>query len=63
MLGFVASNPVTFLDSTDKLLTLSLYAIQVIIGELAPLLTNAPLQLIPLASQSVLVHIHLQRVF
>lgn len=61
-LGLVASNPVTFLDFTDKLFILSLDAIQIIIGQLAPLLTNAPLELIPLPFQRVLVHIQTSNV-
>ena len=58
-LGFIASDPIPLLDSADELLSFPLYAIQVIIGELAPLFANTPLQLIPLTSQRVFVHVAL----
>jgi len=40
-LGLIAGNTVTLLDFSDELFGLSLYAIEVVIGQLSPLLPNA----------------------
>src|ERR1043165_1882994 len=47
---------VALLEATDQLLRVALDSGNVIVGQLAPLLTYAALELCPLALQRVLVH-------
>jgi hypothetical protein len=58
--GLITCDPVAFLDLADELLRATLDLIQIIIGQLSPLLTNLSLELCPLTLQSVLVHAVLQ---
>ena len=59
-LSVVSSNAVALLDLADQLLSATLNLIQIIIGELAPLLADAPLKLFPLAFQGIFIHVVLQ---
>jgi cytochrome d ubiquinol oxidase subunit I len=56
LLGLVAGDTVALLDLTDQLLAFALNLIEIIVGELPPLLSNSSLQLGPLALECVFVH-------
>jgi len=56
-LGFVFRDAVPFLESAHQLLTPPLNLIEVVVGQLAPLLANPTLELRPLTFQRVLIHV------
>jgi hypothetical protein len=58
--GLVACEPVSFLNSADKLFGTTLNLVEVVIGELSPLLPNTTLDLRPLTFEGVFVHCFLR---
>src|SRR5680860_1466425 len=55
-LGLLAAVTVALLDLANQLLVIALRRLDVVLGELAPLLLDAALELLPLTSQDVSVH-------
>src|SRR5688572_10969476 len=56
-LGFKLGITIALLEHTDKLATLSGDLLNLVIGEIAPLLADRAFQLHPLAFQNILVHL------
>src|SRR5690606_33833713 len=54
--GLVAGDAVALLDPPDQLVALPLGLLQVVIGELAPLLPGAPHELLPVALELIPIH-------
>src|SRR5712691_231377 len=55
-LGFVALNAVTLLDPADELGAFALDQIEIIVGELAPLLLHFAFYLLPVSFHAIPVH-------
>src|ERR1700694_5226121 len=55
-LGFIALNAVTLLDPADELGALALDQIEIVVGELAPLLLRFAFYLLPVSFHAVPVH-------
>ncbi|ESY03888.1 hypothetical protein X753_21265 [Mesorhizobium sp. LNJC399B00] len=49
-------NAVTFLDRTFELIAVAGYAVEIIIGELAPLLLDLTFELLPISFDAIPVH-------
>ena len=54
--SFFLDHALTFLDPADELVTFASNDIKVIVGELAPLLTNLALELLPVSCNLIFVH-------
>src|SRR5215207_5228599 len=54
--GFVAADAVTFLDASEQLVALAGDDVEVVVGQLAPLLLGLALELFPVAFDGVFVH-------
>src|SRR5438132_12286466 len=61
-LGLVLGEAVTLLQSSGQFLALALDHIEVIVGELAPFLLNLALELLPVAFDTIPIHVALLRV-
>src|SRR5436190_22072527 len=57
LLGFVASNAVTLLSCAEQLVSLAFDTIEIIIGQFAPLFLDLASKLLPIAFDSVPVHL------
>src|SRR5512140_1285798 len=60
---FVLGEPMAFLDAPEQLVALAGDHVQVVVGELAPLLLELSLDLFPIAIDTVLVHLNLHSWF
>lgn len=58
-LRFLASDTIPLLYLSDELLTAALDLVDIVGGQFAPLFANRALELVPLASQRVLIHLDL----
>src|SRR4029078_2822774 len=58
-LGFVLGNPVALLDLAGELVAVAGHELEVVVGELAPLLLHLCGDLLPVAPDAVPVHEHL----
>jgi hypothetical protein len=56
-LGLVALVAIALLDFPDQLVSLACQQIQVIVGELAPLLLRPPLELLPIPFNLIPIHV------
>src|SRR4030095_3138973 len=55
-IGHLARDAIALLDAADQLLALAFSAVEVIVGQLAPLFADAPLEFLPVAFDSIPVH-------
>src|SRR6478609_5763516 len=56
LLGLVAADAVALLDATQQLVALAGDDVEIVVGQLAPLLLDLALELLPVALDGVLVH-------
>src|SRR5690349_8698195 len=56
LLGFILADAVRVLDLADQLVAITGDAVQVVVGELAPLLLHFSLHLLPVAFDAIPVH-------
>ena len=62
LLRYILGDAIRFLDLAGKAVALACNHVQLVIGELAPLLLGAALELLPVAFNAVLVHFHFLRI-
>jgi hypothetical protein len=54
--GFVTRDAIPFLNPAEELFALAMNSVNIVVGELSPLLADFALQLVPLSFEGVFVH-------